>query len=133
MTLTFHDPVNALGIDVVDFGDVPVDFSGLENPGYDLTLSVGGGSESTILSSLNGSRPNGNSEFIGILDLDSTFTTIGFFDYGYTNSFAHSDSIGLDFAEYGAASHRSIPEPSTLFLLGSGLGGLVVLGRKSFF
>lgn len=45
-----------------------------------------------------------------------------------SNQSRNSDTWGL--GEFNVQKHVSVPEPSTMFLLGSGLAGIVVLRRK---
>lgn len=115
-SMVFNHPINALGLyvisaDIINDGD----FKLVVNPGSaansdtpDVTLSDGGAGY-----------------FIGILDSSQTFTSADLLslDPDHTGLFTFNvDDISMASARSGS---ESVPEPSTLFLFGSGVSGFL--------
>lgn len=102
---SFTSPVNAFGIDIAT------------NNGSTVTI---GGSVSTSIS-LSAGVP----KFFGVIDTTGTFSSITFNASGGPN-------VGFDSASTGMAAPISepIPEPTTMFLMGFGILGLVGFGIR---
>lgn len=102
----FDTPINAFGINITDWGDF--------RPGS-LFFSNDAGDNFTVAVS---PQSNGNLIFFGLINPTMSFTQIVF-----TNT-ADNEGYGIDEVYYSSSPANPIPEPSTLLLLASGLGGL---------
>jgi hypothetical protein len=84
---------------------------------------------------------NGNlgnvSTFTGILSIEGENLNESYFDYKDTGNliyaYVHIGSLGEDGDDsIWVGTGTQVPEPGTLLLLGSGLLGMVLIGRKNF-
>lgn len=115
-TLTFDAPQAAFGFYGTDIGD----FDG------QLTLVIDGGDPINIPHTLN--APNSSSLYMGLIDLENTFTSIQF------TSGAFNDAFGFDDFTIGTREQvitaDPIPVPGTLAILGMSLAGLGLARRR---
>jgi hypothetical protein len=101
LTIDLPMPAQALGFDVIDFGDVTAGLLilTLEN-GESMTVAISGG-------------PNANVQFFGLL------SPVAFTNVVLYNEVASSDYYGIDHIEYGG-----VPAPGAIAMLGlAGLAG----------
>lgn len=110
VTFNFYSPVNAFGIDIIDFG-TDFDFARMLFTGFGLT-------DYEIATSV-GFNTRYQSFFFGIIDPSNTWTkaTLTNTDTG--------DSMMYDRLAYGNVTINDVPEPNALGLLGLGLIGLL--------
>ena len=115
LVFVFPSPINAIGFDLKDFGDIGP-------PGNSLTMSNSNGDSSTIFMDFVGT--NGNLLFGSLVDPMNSFTEVRF------SATASGEAVGFDRLQFGAAS-VVVPEPSTLVLFGIGIVGLGFLGLRN--
>ena len=118
---TFDDPIFAFGFDYANLND--------GGAGLDLLLGTateqeGVDPDSELVSLLASLSEDG---FFGVISTDN-FTQVTFQARGDTGT---GEGFGIDNVVYGPAA--SVPEPTTLLLLGTGLIGLAGLSRRKFF
>jgi hypothetical protein len=119
---TFETPINAFGVDLIDFGTI----AEVTNQ---LVVTVDGGDPITAISVLE--QQKRNHRFFGLIDNESAFSSITVL------STAGSDFVELDNVRFGATDSSDtnpapsgIPLPATLLLVIAGLvaGGLASRG-----
>jgi hypothetical protein len=108
-TFTFDAPIVAFSIGASDI---------LSIQGGDVTVEIDGGPAQIMLSGLFGSR---NKQFLGIIDVESPFTSLTFSNTDI------ADTWTFDRAQYGSAA-AATPEPGAWILMASGLAP-VCLGK----
>jgi hypothetical protein len=116
--IAFDSPVNAVLLEIVDFGTVG-------NVINDLLVAVDGGPPQLALQT-SGNAPRGNARFVGVIDGVNAFSNLSVL------STAVSDFVEIDNLEYGsnrADTGAQIPVPATLGLLAGGLAALAVMRR----
>jgi len=115
LTLTFQNPQVAFGFFATDVSD----------SGGNFLIKIGNAAPITVLT--NG-QPSGNAIYFGIIDTANPFTTVVL-----TNSAPGSDLFGFDDFTICTAAQvvgPSVPEPSTLTLLGIGVAGFIKSRRR---
>jgi hypothetical protein len=112
-TITFSSPIAAFGFFGTDIGD----FSGQ----LTLALTQGGVVNIPIPHTVGG--PNGSLLYWGFIDQVNTYTAIAF------NTTQSVDRFGFDDMTVGDLG-QVVPEPGTLTLVGLGLVGLCLRGRR---
>lgn len=105
LTLTFDSAVNAVGLDLIDFGD----FGGPAT----IVAQLDGGAEFTVF---DGAAASGSTAFFGVVS-ETAFTTLTI-----TNNF-DGDQYGIDAVSFGV-----IPAPGAFAAVG--LGGLAAARRR---
>lgn len=119
-SLNFSDSIAAFGFYGTDIGDW----------GGTVTVTTQDG-VSTAYEIPHTSVPDGSTSgsalYWGVIDTDNPFISITF-----DNTYGVGDWFGFDDFSIGSIEQvqPTIPEPGTLLLLGSGLIGLLALGRK---
>jgi hypothetical protein len=106
----FASPINAFGIDIFGFGDVPGSPS-------TLTLTTANGSQLVLES--DGSLDFGNQLFAGVIDV------VPFSSATLTATTLSLDGVTLDDVQFGP-----VPEPATLGLVAAGLASLGLRARR---
>lgn len=114
ITITFDNPINAFGIDIINIGT--------SGP-ITLTLTSDNGSQ-ILYSGYEGI--NGNVIFSGLIDTDAQFSSITFRNFVYgTEVLDGNDIVWADRMHTGV-----IPLPPAVWLFGSGLIGLIGIARR---
>ncbi len=117
ITFTFANAINALSFDVLDLGS-DVDPS-------TLTLTT---SEGSVVVVADFSGPDGNQFFAGIIDFDTTFSSVTF-DL-ITTAAAYQDIVSFDNFQYGNVTVSEVPLPAGLPLYALSLSLLALFKRK---
>ena len=124
------DPTNTLEVAVGKRSDVPI------FPGYMIILGAGNPSVSgsfvtlawdNTASPAAGAFADSTVTYTALAGDPSLGLTLGIQLYSYSGGQVNFDNVRLT-----TESSSVAPEPTTLFLLGSGLIGLAGLGRKKF-
>lgn len=110
LTFTFASAITAFGVMTTDYGDFTAN---------SMTFTTnGGGAGNAVV----GARPDGTDQFFGFIDTANPFTTLTL----TTASGQFGDPFSVDRVRYSpTTSTTPVPEPASLFLLGTGLATVV--------
>jgi len=109
ITFNFTDPINAFG----------AYFTGWQIGTQTITYAD---NTSETLNMPAANINDGGTVFFGFYDTDNMITSITYH--------AVNDIVAVDDLRYGTAGSAPVPEPSTLLLMGVGLGGLALYRRR---
>ena len=121
-SLTFSAPIAAFGFYGIDIGDYDGQVTLHCTNGDTLDINIG--------NSMNIS--GGSVLYFGFYDLEHAYTSIEFGNTAEGVDFFGFDDFTIGTIEQVVPS-QGVPEPATILLLGSGLIGLGVFGRKKLF
>jgi len=111
LTFTFFAPIEAFGLTITDYGDTPhtgpLTFT--TNTGVTGTAAIDG--------------PNANDQFFGLIDTTNPFSTLTL----ATGVGPFGEPFSVDAVRFSASAPTAVPEPATVFLVGS---GIVAVMRK---
>jgi hypothetical protein len=107
-TIAFDSPINALGVDLVDWAS---NSGNIASGGvHTLSAMTNTGSFNQVLATAPPVRPDMNVVFLGLID-DTPFDSLTIF------STTGADTIGIDDMDYGLVS--AVPEPSSAAIIAS--------------
>lgn len=119
-TITFSEAVKDPLIALVSFNGNTVDFG---VPIEILSYGNGYWGNGTPILNLDGDGFFGSGEVHGVIRVPGSFTSLSF---THTTEGWHGITVGVA----GLDSPSAVPEPATMLLLGIGLAGVAVFGRK---
>jgi len=110
ITITFDNPINAFGIDIIGIGSIgPIDLKLTSDNGSQILCTNYQGVEDNVI-------------FSGLIDTDAQFNSV---------TFSHANSYDIAWADrMQRGVITSVPTPAAVWLFGSGLIGLILKSYK---